>query len=322
MISKKALIVILLLPILFIVSYELTSAYINGDQGKHMGYRDLYSALGGSSFEEVSGVAYKHVNSREPISYYILWLGAISGINKDIFISFLNLVLLAGLILAGLKYKASRLVIFLLLTNYYVFAMMGSAERLKIAYILLVYATLFTGKKSFFLLIVSPFAHLQSAILFPSLLLGVYSKNIRYQLIKLLKGKIAINKNYFATSVVATIFIFLILSIQFDAIVNKALSYISYDFLLNSVYKLLVLSLILLIATKDRFRMILVILPLIPATLLLGDERLNMIAFTLGIYFLMIERRLSHPLILMLLLYFSIKGIDFLYRVFVHGSGY
>jgi hypothetical protein len=322
MISKKTLIIILLLPILFILSYEITSAYIHGDQGKPFGYRDLYRMLRETNFKEVGAVAYKHVNSKEPISYYILWIGAISGLDKDLFISLLNVVLLVGFILLGFKYRVSNLVIFLLLTNYYTIALLGAAERLKIAYIFLVYSALFTGKKTFFMLALSPFAHLQSIILFPSLLMGNYSGSIRNQLVKISKGLIVIRVNLFLKYAVASIFILAVLILQLDSVLLKASSYISYDFSPKTVFKLTAFSLILLIVTKNNFRMILVLLPLFPATLLLGDSRVNMITFTLAFYYLMREERLNHPLILMVLLYFSIKSIDFLYRIFAYGNGY
>ena len=59
-------------------------------------------------WNEVMPLALTKVASVEPVSIYVLWVGASLGIDKDIFISLLNIVLLLGLFLFCRKYVISR----------------------------------------------------------------------------------------------------------------------------------------------------------------------------------------------------------------------
>jgi hypothetical protein len=48
----------------------------------------------------------------------------------------------------------------------------------------------------------------------------------------------------------------------------------------------------------------------------------NMIAVALVIYYLMEERRLYHPLVYLLMAYFSIKTIPFVNKIILYGDGF
>src|SRR5690606_30234211 len=48
-----------------------------------------------------------------------------------------------------------------------------------------------------------------------------------------------------------------------------------------------------------------------PIIFLLGGERGNMVAVTIALWLLMVERRLNHPAILVMLTYFSWKSVGF-----------
>lgn len=316
MIVKKAHITfILLLPIFFWYGYSLISAYTEGDQ---RGYRSMYEALADAEPLEVMVIANAYVAVSEPISAYVLWAGAILGIDKDFYIALLNVLLLVGIFLLGKRYSVGVIPLFLLLTNFYVIVLMTGAERLKIAYLLLIWAVLWGGKKEIVLVGISPLAHLQNFILFPSLLLANAADSI-----KRLVLSARIKKRFIITTGIVLVCSAVIFAFLYEDISGKASSYLSQDInLFVEIVKLVVLSAIAFVATKDRWRMALALIPMYPVIYLIGGQRANMIAVTLALFFLMKERVLNHPLVMALLIYFSLKSIPFVQKIFIYGNGF
>lgn len=305
---------IILIPIFFTYAYLLIYPYVEGDQYY---YRLFYSALADAKFNEVMPLALEKVASVEPLSIYMLWIGAKTGLDKDIYISLLNVILLLGLFLFCRKNNVGPIPLFLLLTNYYIIVLMTGAERLKIAYIILFLATLYSTNKGRALTGISGFAHLQNFLMFPSLLLANYSTAIR-RIFKAGKFKIEL----FLVSVIMTVFAVFLFSIFNDAIIKKVFASIENSDSSIQILNLLILSFVAFFATRNRWRMALILLPMYPAVSILGGQRVNMIAVTLVLYFLIKERALNHPFVLALLLYFSFKSITFIQNIILYGSGF
>ncbi len=305
---------IILIPIFFTYAYLLIYPYVEGDQYY---YRLFYSALADAKFNEVMPIALEKVASVEPLSIYMLWIGAKTGLDKDIYISLLNVILLLGLFLFCRKNNVGPIPLFLLLTNYYIIVLMTGAERLKIAYIILFLATLYSTNKGRALTGISGFAHLQNFLMFPSLLLANYSTAIR-RIFKAGKFKIEL----FLVSVIMTVFAVFLFSIFNDAIIKKVFASIENSDSSIQILNLLILSFVAFFATRNRWRMALILLPMYPAVSILGGQRVNMIAVTLVLYFLIKERALNHPFVLALLLYFSFKSITFIQNIILYGSGF
>jgi hypothetical protein len=99
---------------------------------------------------------------------------------------------------------------------------------------------------------------------------------------------------------------------QYDAIREKVIYYAGEDF--TPPYKLIVLSLISLIIL-DRYKMALIMIGVfLPASLMVGDGRLNIIYFFLIVHeYLCFSRRDIYKSIAIVLcaIYLSAKGIDF-----------
>ena len=305
---------ILLVPIFFAYAYLLISPYTEGDQYY---YRLFYTELAETSAIDVIPLAIKKVASVEPISLYILWGGSNLGINKDIFISLLNVIMLLGLFLLCRKYDVGPIPLFLLLTNFYIIVLMTGAERLKIAYIIAIWAALSSGNKSRILFGASGLAHLQNVIMLPSLLLARYAESMR----RLLKaGKFRLQ--FIFAIIVLIVFASVFFGIFNDAIIRKVVSNMSHEARDVGLTNLIILTVVAIFATKNRWRMFLLILPMYPAVAILGGQRVNMIAVTLAIYLLITERALNHPFVLLLLLYFSFKSIPFIQNIILYGSGF
>ncbi len=303
-----------LIPVIYILSYFLLSRYTEGDQ---IQYHKFYDALNGARIDEVMALALTYVSSAEPLSAFILWLGSNLGCEKNIYISILNVIMLVSLFLLARKHGVKALMCFLLLTNFYVVVLMTGAERLKISYIFLILAALFAGRVRLLLLSLSPFAHLQSVLLLLSVITASFEDFIKKLIFRFSISKRAIVSMLLLSGVVVIFGYFLS-----EGILRKAMDYASGDILLFELVNVGILGLIALYVSHKRLQMFLILFPLIPAIVILGGARVNMIAFTLVIYYLMVERRLHHPLIYLLMMYFSIKTITFINGIFLYGDGF
>ena len=310
-IKKKNFFLILLIPLFFVFSLILLKFYILGDQKV---YIELFKNLKQVTFSEIlfSSSENFYVNNFEKLTVLILWIGAKIGFDKNIYISLLNLFLLSGIYLLGCKYKLSWFFIFLILTNFYVIVLMTGAERLKIAYIMIIFSTLLSRKISFFLVIFSPFAHLQSLlILFTIFTIQYYDKFSQFKISKK-------NFNYFLIGFIISI---IVINFFQDLLLYKISAYIQIGGFEN-IFKPIALFIVGMIVTNNRKRMFLSIAPLVIASYFLADIRLNMIITSFLVYLLMIEEKLNHPLMIIILVYFSIKSIPFIKNAILTGNGF
>lgn len=307
-----------LLPLFFAISYLLLGFYTEGDQ---VAYHRFYESLKSAQFNDVMGLALSHVSSREPVAAYTLWLGAQLGIAKNIYLSFVNLILLVSLYALFVRYKVPAFVMVLLFCNFYLIVLMTGAERLKIAYIFIVFFAVFQGWRSVFWLLVSPLAHLSSLVFIPSLVLAGVSRDVR-TLFKRASFRKTVLINGLLGLLVGGVFIYFL----WDAVSDKGWRYVDleldlYD-LARELAKLTVLLALAIWASKDRLRMLMAIAPMFFFVALLGGMRVNMIAVTIVIYLLMTEERLAHPASLVLLLYLSVKSIPFVRNIVMYGNGF
>ena len=79
-----------LCPFFFLISMILMKYYVNGDQTV---YIKLYNQLKVTEFFNVMNGAQNYSKSYDPISAYLLWLGAKIGFKKIIYISIMIMVL-------------------------------------------------------------------------------------------------------------------------------------------------------------------------------------------------------------------------------------
>jgi hypothetical protein len=313
-ISSTAQMAIALVPIAYAVSYYLLSYYVEGDQFE---YRLFYERLYGVGIDEVSELSIAYLGASEPIPAFVLWLGANLGIEKTLYVSLWNVVLIVGIFILARKNNASLPVIFLLLTNFYVLVLVTSAERLKIAYIILIIAMLINDKRRLFLLAISPFAHLQSLILLTSALLSNYADSIRS-----IFSRLSLAKKSLVMAIAPPVVMALLGYMLLEGVVAKGTYYSGES---NSPYELLNIgffAIIMLYVTNNRLRLIFAIAPLIMAVAVLGSSRVNMIAVTVVFYFLLKEQKLNHPLVVAVLIYFSLKTIPFVHDIVVYNDGF
>ena len=304
----------LLIPTFYGLSMLLLTHYIFGDQ---VHYWRFYEALSSANAADVMLLARGHVNSAEPISAYLLWVGASLGIEKNTFITLLNVIFLLGMFLLIRKHKLPWYIHVLMFTNFYVIVLMTGAERLKIAYILLVYAALVPSKLGIALALASPLAHLQSFILLGGLAAAKTSASIKSIFSSMRVGKRALISVFVVFPI--AVLVFLVLQ---EGIMIKATGYMSRAGAFSELFQVFLLAGISFFVAKDRFRMGLMLIAMMIAIFLLGGMRVNMIAFSLFVYLMILEGRLQHPLVLLLLSYFSLKSVFFVRNIFDYGNGF
>lgn len=305
---------VLLAPIFFLTSYILLDAYTAGDQ---RAYHKFYDALKGSSLLQMMLLARSYVSSSEPLSALILWVGSNLDINKNVYVSILNLSLMLGIFTLARRYYVRGAMSFLMLSNFYVIVLLTSAERLKIAVLIMVLAALCSGKTRLVLLALSPFAHLQSLLFFPSLFLAASEPHLR-RLLKAQRIKRQVLRLTFPAALAGAV----VIGPLFEGVLRKASVYLAQDISSFELLNVALLSVISLVVTRNRARMCCVLAPLYVAISFIGGTRVNMIAVFLVFYLLMLEQRLQHPLIYFLMLYFLYKAVFFIENILLYGDGF
>lgn len=306
---------VLYFVLFFIYSYFLSFNYTMGDQ-EH--YRLLYERLGDSKLDEILSISFSTVGSFEPITVFLIWVGAQLEINKDVYMSFWNAVLLLGLVVLARKYRMNLVFIILLSTNFYLIVLMTGAERLKFAMILLTYSFIYfdSSKARYGFIFLSPLAHFQSLIFISGYVSHVISNQILLFFVLLKIKKIALIFLVFFL-VFASIFFAFFGGLLFSKFYAYFDSRSLYSFL-----NILLLCVVVLFVGKNKFSFFLMFSVVAVFVLLVGEERVNMIAFFLSLFFLMLEGRADHPLFLLIMLYFSIKSIPFVNNIILYGNGF
>ena len=303
------------LTLIYLTSYLLSSHYIYGDQ---VHYRNFYESLVGTNVREILVLQVGMTGGAEPLFGYTMWLGANFGITKDVWISIINTLFAVLIIVTLRRFKVSVFFIFLILTNYYFLVLMTAAERLKFSYIILLLIALSSGWIRTTLLLAAPFFHFQTLLNYSSYLAEYlarinFSRRIKRKTLLLLPliGGVSV----LAAAALLLTFLHEVL-LKVDLYTTKA----QIDLIDN--LNLLILLAIGTTISKHRARFILAMAPIIIAVTILGPDRVNMIGVVVFFHFFLREGKSSHPILLLILAYFSVRGIIFAEMVISQGTGF
>jgi len=313
--KTDTLIALFLLPVFYLASYALIVAYIGGDQ---VHYRSFYELA--SHAESISSLFYFGLSSlgaAEPLSLIILAAGALAGINKDVWISILNTFLLALLFIFLRKNQTNYSLVFLFLSSFYTVVLMTGAERLKIAYVFLLLAAITDGRFRILALLAASFSHFQSLIL----IAGLVALRLEEPL-KIFFRRLALTRQVLGQILMlmlaGAIFFYFFSSV----ILSKLEHYLTLNIQPIELVQILVLVVSMLIYSRNRFRFILAMIPFFPAVLLLGGDRVNMIAFTVAMYMAISERSQNNLIVYLIMIYMTVKAIPFVQGIFLYGDGF
>lgn len=311
--TKTQLQVLILIPLFFIFSIYLVSPYIYGDQ---VSYRGLYEALSTANFKDIPTIGYFYTRSIDTVSFFILFIGAKLGINKDIYISIFNVILLVSLFLIAKRNNIKNLMIPMLFLNFYIIVLLTGAERLKFAYILILLSVLSKKRQyKYFFAVLSVLAHIQMVLLIISLFSSFLKKEI-YRLLKFkISKKMIIQLSFF---ILLLLFLFYF---KAEIIITKIKYYSNWGNF-SATFKSLLLLTIGLVFLKNKVEFLLSMLFLIICTYFLGGERINMMTFTIFIYYFWNENKGNHPVLIVFMVYYGIKAIPFINNILTYGSGF
>lgn len=298
----------------FATSLSLIVPYTGGDQ---RWYRSFYDALPGASLLEVPVLQAIFTGSAEPVYGYLMWIGANLGINKDVYISIFNVGLLLSIFLFLYRNNAHWAFTALTLTNFYTIVLLTSAERLKISYLVIVLSVIASSRfarRAF--MVVAPLAHFQAILLYLMVLAGFAAKT---------KVRVVVKKRAFKIAVLAAplaIFMVLVfLAVFGPSLLSKATYYLRSLSPANAA-NIIFLIFVSMLVLDDKFRILLILLSSAVVAVLLGGDRVNMIAVVIFFYFCVVQKKTLHPLALIVMLYFSLKSLGYVAKVYQSGSGF
>ena len=299
---------------IFFLSYILLSYYTEGDQTLYLKFYEIQKELPiYSIFNKEKFI----IDTSEPLFKLLIWIGSNLEIDKKIYTSAFNLILALGLILFLKKEKAPLHFYFFILFNYYLIILFTAAERLKYAYVFLIYSTFVSYKLKYFFILLATLCHAQIIIFLIGYLPYFIFKFIQNQSLKLKFLTIL----YF---IILLLLIYLFrekIKIFLEFAYYKFTSY-ELDYSFTSYFKILILSFSFMLVTKKPIKLFIIYLPMIIISYFIGDQRINILIFTIGMYYVIIEKQFTHPIIIILMIYYFIKSIFVLYNIFKYNQAY
>lgn len=312
--SRRVGLFVLAIPFFFLASYVLTVPYVNGDQEF---YRSFYNSLSYAQFTEIALLQYINTGSAEPLYGFLMWVGAVNKVDKDIYIAIFNTILCCAILRFLLNNKAGLLFCFFMFSNYYLMVILTSAERLKFAYIFLAIAAANSSYvRTKIWILASALFHFQSFILLSSMASGYLSK---IQLKRRVRFKILLL--YLAALLIGVALLVVFFKLFSGYLTNKINSYSDLGGI-EGVINIVVLAMFSILIFNKKSEVLISLAACALFSLIVGPERVNMIAVSLFIYFSVLYRKASHPLTFVIMAYFSLKSIDYLFRVFSYGDGF
>lgn len=309
--SKNSLSNFFITLIIFFISLYISPYFTEGDQ---IHYRKVYSSLVDYNFFN-GFIFYKNsVSSTEPISYALTWIACHFFNNKDLYISFVNATLAYTLSSLLSKWKVAIPIIFIvILTNFYLYVLYFSAERLKygILFFLISLYYLEHTKKFYFFSLLAILSHIQTFILYGSLIFYNTILNIKDTLITLQIKKL------FLVSIILMIGSLFIMQEQ---ILDKFAAYHN-QYGISAFFKSSILLLLALYYSKNKSETLLLFIPLFVAIFLVGEMRINMLSYFLFMYYALQVNRGYNFGVILTSIYNLYKSILYINNIFLYNYG-
>lgn len=288
----------------FFYSFVLYNYYY-GDPAH---YQRFYDSLVGRDVIWALLSQRDYLGSSEFIYPIVAWMGSNAFIERYVFMAAFSGLMYGALFNALRSFRCHPIFIALSLTNFYVVVLATSAERLKFAYIFLFLALMAAGRTKLLWMALAPLAHFQSLITHGSILIWHFFAHLSARV------KVAIGVSA-AISAMALLYFF------YGALLDKFAAYRGQGGLIDILSGMALVGIALAIF-QNRVRVFMTFAPLIALTFILGSDRMNMVTFTSFLYICLIEKKTNHPAVLLVMVYFSIKAIEFIDNVLKYGNGF
>ena len=309
--SKYSLSNIFITLLIFCISMYISPYYTEGDQ---VHYRKVYLSLVDYNFFSGFSIYKLSVSSTEPISYTLTWIACHLFDNKDLYISFVNAIFAYTLASLLSKWKVAIPIIFIIiLTNFYLYVLYFSAERLKygILFFLVSLYYLENTKKFYFFAFLAILSHIQTLILYGSLMFYNVILNIKDVFITL---EI---KKFFLVSIILVIGSLFIM--QEQILVKFAAYHNEYG--INVFFKSFILLLLALYYSKNKSETLLLFIPLFVTIFLVGDMRVNMFSYFVFMYYALQVNHGYNFGVILTSMYNLYKSILYINNIFLYNYG-
>ncbi|WP_278367168.1 hypothetical protein [Marinobacter salarius] len=298
----------------FFASFLLLSWYKAGDQ---VYYIKFYEGVRELSYFEAYAYARGVIGASDPLSIFFLWFGSFLGFSKLTYISFWNCIFLLFIVKVIRIYKVDFFLYPFIFSNFYVLVLLTGAERLKFGVFFMVCSIVFSNWLKGVFFASALVSHFQTISLVPSAFVySMYNNLVRL----FFSGKLSF---YLLRYFVFLIFVFLSLVIIFwDALFGKFSDYFKEDFDGYNFINILALLFCSVLVSSNWKRIACSLAPFFFLVFLFGDSRVNILAVLFVFFAFIKEKRLSHPLSIALLVYFSFKSIFLVYNIYIYGHGF
>lgn len=301
---------VLVVLIIFIGSLYIGPLYVLGDQ---VHYRKIYEGLAGLPFVDGYIFYTSSIDSLEFVHFFLSWLAS-RIVEKDFFIAIANALLAWVAFGVFEKWKASVFVASLLvLTNYYLVAMYFSAERLKFGFIFMALSFIYLERVflfylfSFFALI----SHAQTIIVYFALFFkGLCEQFLRFSL----TGRVS--KFFF----IILVMLLLPTALIFEQLLSKFNSYYEGIRGADELIRVFVFMSLAIYYAKDKAEAICIFLPLVVTVMLVGGDRVNLLAYFAFLYYALPVNKGFNFGVLFTGLYFAVGSYEYVLNIFEYGN--
>lgn len=293
----------------FLLTLLIDPLYTGGDPSL---YRYVYGALATENLRHGFFFYSVILSSTEPLYYLLVWSLSHLGIPREIFIG-TSSAILAFLSVKILVQRGANIILATVIvsTSFYFILLFTTTERLKIAVIFLIASVLMINRPRiaivFAFLAVS--AHIQVAILYLSFATIYVTAELRNAIVSK-----SLSVRLIGTTVAVFIFSLAAYYVIGNQIASKAGSYIGLGET-SDLVRVLPLFLMTLWYSKDRINALLLFLPIIALTPIVGYGRLNIFSYFILLYFCVEKRRGFNIAVLMTTVYFAYSSYAFISRI-------
>ena len=304
---------------IFAVGYAfstwLLEAYFAGDQRY---YSDFWYAMRWAHPSQWRRLQLEYLSSSDPLYRVIIGAGTYLTFDRIYYLAFWNGIFLSAIGYILLKYRASILFSLLIFTNFYLFVLLGSAERLKFAYIFLILAFCGGGMKwKGALSLMSVFVHTQALVQFASSAIYYIIETRKEIFSNRWKSIIFL----VSVPVVIGLTMYMLISSGGDVISQKAEFYGDESQGLAEIIQWVLILICGSVVFDKRLQFFVGMLPMGVLTALYGN-RINVATLAFFCTLALAQRKTAHPLVLAVMGYMSYKTIGFILNVLNTGQGF
>ncbi len=289
----------------FLISYFVGSYFILGDQAL---YRSIYMGLSEKKIIEGYQWYISQIDSKEIGHFFLVWLAS-PYIEKDLFNSISNAILAFYSTKLYIRWGARPWVTTLLVVfGYYHLSMYLSAERLKYAFIFVVFSIYFFKYKGYILLnvLLAIITHVQSIIIFGSIYFSYVVGVIR-------RGAI----NVF--SIIVLIVLLAVVLFLSEHILSKITYYYNNFHGFGELIKIFLFFFLALFYSRKKMQTFLLFIPLFVAVYIVGGMRVNLIGYFIFLYYGLKVNGGENIGVLSTSIYFLFGWFEYVFNVLEYG---